>query len=58
MSAIVGLALIMVGLWEELSIYMMTIQEDESVIYYAIFTFLKFIGSFLVLVFVITYMYK
>jgi hypothetical protein len=57
MLAIVGMALIMVGLWEELSLYMMTLQEDESVIYYAVLTFLKFIGSFLVLVYTIVYLY-
>jgi len=57
MLAIVGIALIMVGLWEELSLYMMTLQEDESVIYYAVLTFLKFIGSFLVLVYTIVYLY-
>lgn len=57
MLAIVGMALIVVGLWEELAIYMTTLQEDESVIYYAVLTFLKFIGSFLVLVYAIVYLY-
>lgn len=57
MLAIVGMALIVVGLWEELAIYMMTLQEDESVIYYAVLTFLKFIGSFLVLIYLVVYLY-
>ena len=51
MLFIVGMAFVIVGLWEELAGYMGAIQEDEDAVYYAIITFLKFIGSFLVLLY-------
>ena len=47
MLFILGMAFVIVGLWEELAGYMGAIREDEEAVYYAIITFLKFIGSFM-----------
>lgn len=55
MLFILGMAFVIVGLWEELAGYMGAIQEDEDAVYYAIITFLKFIGSFLVLLYFVIY---
>ena len=45
MLFIVGMAFVIVGLWEELAGYMGAIQEDEDAVYYAIITFLRYTGS-------------
>lgn len=57
MLFIIGMAFVLIGLWEELAIYMNSVNEEPDVIYYIILTLLKFIGSFFVLIFFITYLY-
>lgn len=57
MLLIIGLALVSVGLWEELIGYMSALQEDEDVIYYAMLTFVKLMGTFLMIIYAVAHVY-
>ena len=57
MLLISGLALVSVGLWEELIGQISALQEDEDVIYYAMLTFVQLMGRFLMIIYAVAHVY-
>ena len=57
MIFIIGMGFVLIGLWEELAIYMSSVNEEPDVVYYVVLTFLKFIGCFLALIYFVSYIY-
>ena len=51
MLFIIGMAAIASALWQELTIYMSALQEDEDAIFYVILTAVKIVGVLMVAIY-------
>ena len=57
MALIIGLALLGIGLWEELAVCVSLIGKDEDALFYAITAFLKLLGVFMALAYAVAHVY-
>lgn len=48
MLFVIGMACLMASLWQELTIYVFALQDDEDAIFYIVLTLVKLIGVFFV----------
>ena len=51
MLFIIGMAAIASALWQELTIYISALQEDEDAIFYVILTVVKMVGVLMVAIY-------